>query len=974
MARRKRAFLDDEDMDSSDGSEAMDEDMDDAILDPDERAERELYADPYQRKRRRKNGKDAAAYGVFYEDEDERQPYAGTGARRKKAPAFVSSEKIEDKVEDSEDEDAEGEDYVEEDEDAKMQESDQVEVDQEEADSDASEEDEPPQPASPRIRPQEEDYDDTPRPRIGGGGIGFSKSSRIETLETTTQLPPTEADEPPARGGLGMSGRGGIGSGRGGIGSSASTNLGSSDLPTAFGTQNQATRTQRSFVRNETSRPITPSLSTEEARHFSTLQGTYGAKLLAKMGWTSGTGLGSTGQGIVTPIETKLRPEKRGIAYGGFKERTKQAKAEDRRRGKVVSSDSDDDPKSRKAKAKSKAKTADGKPAADRAEQWKKPKKTKRVVHYRTYEEIMQEPGQESTPDLGVIIDATGKTPREITSLSQASASPWGATNDPTRLPELRHNLRLVVDMAKSDLDGLAREAKSVRDHKKFILEEDARLRKIVGDEAELIARLQKVHLVVDEIKVAAKEAAGLYEATLDGFSKHFETLVREYSNECDKYGLDEIMVAAIAPVFRRMLGSWNPLLEPMFLTQQLRQWRTAFKMSQVIRDEPDSFEHSWNGDTSKQQKSNLAMSPYESLLWNVWLPKVRSCVNNEWSPTEPQPLIQMLESWTPLLPQFIRDNVLDQLILPKVANTVADWNPRSRTSSLHEIVFPWLPHVGLRIEQLVGDAKRKVKSLFRSWKVEDGLPKDLMVWKDVFDSAEWENLLIKYVVPKLGAILREDFKINPRDQKMEPLLLALQWHEHLRPSIFAQLLELEFFSKWLEILYVWLIQPKVNFDEVAKWFEFWQKTFPEKIYALPGVTHGFTAGLQLVNKAMDLGSDAPRLLEKPQFKPLSSTAQPAKPSKRPQKAQHASEVTFKSIVEDHCATHNLLFLPTGKSHPKSRMPLFKVSQNVDGKGGLSVYVLDDAVWAPDPNDPTGDDYRAISLDDMVLRATKAKK
>jgi len=75
--------------------------------------------------------------------------------------------------------------------------------------------------------------------------------------------------------------------------------------------------------------------------------------------------------------------------------------------------------------------------------------------------------------------------PREITSLSQASSSPWGATNDPERLPELRHNLRLIVDLAKGDLDGLAREGKSLEERKKWVHGEDQRLRKKITEEAQ---------------------------------------------------------------------------------------------------------------------------------------------------------------------------------------------------------------------------------------------------------------------------------------------------------------------------------------------------------------------------------------------------------------------------------------------------------------------------------------------------------
>jgi len=53
------------------------------------------------------------------------------------------------------------------------------------------------------------------------------------------------------------------------------------------------------------------------------------------------------------------------------------------------------------------------------------------------------------------------------------------------RIPEIRHNLKLIVDAAKSDLDGLVREAKAVEERKIAIEKEDARLRKQLQQEAE---------------------------------------------------------------------------------------------------------------------------------------------------------------------------------------------------------------------------------------------------------------------------------------------------------------------------------------------------------------------------------------------------------------------------------------------------------------------------------------------------------
>jgi tuftelin-interacting protein 11 len=129
--------------------------------------------------------------------------------------------------------------------------------------------------------------------------------------------------------------------------------------------------------------------------------------MLAKMGWEAGTGLGTDSQGIVVPIETKVRPKNMGIAFKGFGERTEQSKAEARRRGEVVSDDDNDEDQGRKKKA------TKGKGKADqKSDAWKKPKKIKTKIEHKTYEQIVAEVGEDAAgpSGLGVIIDATGAT------------------------------------------------------------------------------------------------------------------------------------------------------------------------------------------------------------------------------------------------------------------------------------------------------------------------------------------------------------------------------------------------------------------------------------------------------------------------------------------------------------------------------------------------------------------------------------
>jgi tuftelin-interacting protein 11 len=969
MPRRKHQFLEDDDSDSSQGSEA-DINLDDN--DP-------LFENSH--KRRRKNGKEDAIYGVFGSDSED-EGHGGLGSKRKrsdwtKAPAFVAKGNVnlEKDMEAQEGEAGEGEEEVADEADGVDSSDDDIE--QAEYAEDDEDEDRLSAPPSPRIRDQEEDE---PLERLAFAGFGSTRAEPEPPMQNFTRggIGSSKGGIGSTKGGFGNSTRlgsatVGMGFTRGGIGSTSSvpsepaiaspapTKLAStSELPTAFG-GDSVPRAQRSFLRSgtsSTSKPSTP-LPAHEQAHFNKIGSTLGAQMLAKMGWQTGTGLGATGEGIVIPIESKSRPRKMGIAFKGFKEKTEQSKLEAKRRGEVVS---DDEEEVRPGQKKGDAKER-------RSDAWKKPKKVKTKVEHKTYEQIVAEAGQEpAASGIGQIIDATGRTPREVASLADISLSSWTPSTDPTRIPEVRHNLRLIVDACKNDLDGLAREAKALEERKRFIAQENIRLQKKVTDEAELIARLQQVKLVVDDIGAKAKELASVYEASLDDFSPLFSTLLVQYPTEFDRYRLDEIVVAAITPMVKRIVTQWNPLRDPPGLITTFRTWKQALKVNSVDKP-PDTQIDIYGARTVATPPAiEKPMTPFESLLWNVWLPKVRACLNNEWSPEDPTPAVKLYEAWSTFLPPFIRDNILDQLILPKVSKAVADWSPKRSTVSLHALVFPWLPYLGLRIDGVLGDAQRKVKSLLRNWLPADGAPKDLGGWREVFDKGEWDAMLLKYVVPKLGSLLRDEFRVNPRNQDMEPLKHVLAWSTLLRGNVFVQLLETEFFPKWLDILHIWLIQPKVSFEEVAQWYSFWKSSFPDSVQSMPGVARGFTRGLQLMNTAIELGPDAPTMLKRPDLRAEQAIANASvkKPTATKVAPARVQEITFRSIVEEFAASHNLLFIPIGRVHEKSRMPLFRVSSSIGGKGGLLVYVQDDAVWAPD-----GDEYGAITLEDMVLRANK---
>ena len=300
--------------------------------------------------------------------------------------------------------------------------------------------------------------------------------------------------------------------------------------------------------------------------------------------------------------------------------------------------------------------------------------------------------------------------------------------------------------------------------------------------------------IVVDELTGAAKAAIQTTKSQLSGdyvslhaktppsslgaLSPFVERFIRDFASEYEGYKVDEVVVGAMAPLFRAELMDWNPLEEPTRWTSMLSRWRGALRMSSRQKDEELALASFYGAPPSKETVAAdvvQAMTPWEALLWHAWLPKLRSAIkyvdlrslrpvsdhlySNDWDPTDASPAVALYEAWFDLIPPFMQDNILDQLIIPKVHRAVSSWKPNSSssTSSLHSIVFPWLPHVGLRMEEFLGDARRKVRNMFKAIDISRGVPDELMAWKQV-STWKWLNRpklinMVRYSMLRSGKI-----------------------------------------------------------------------------------------------------------------------------------------------------------------------------------------------------------------------------
>lgn len=71
----------------------------------------------------------------------------------------------------------------------------------------------------------------------------------------------------------------------------------------------------------------------------------------------------------------------------------------------------------------------------------------------------------------------------------------------------------------------------------------------------------------------------------------------------------------------------------------------------------------------------------------------------SEWNPRDCDPLISLMETWQPLLPLWMLENIFDQLIMPKIVAEVNSWNPLTDTIPIHVWIHPWIPLLGLLLK-----------------------------------------------------------------------------------------------------------------------------------------------------------------------------------------------------------------------------------------------------------------------------------
>lgn len=138
------------------------------------------------------------------------------------------------------------------------------------------------------------------------------------------------------------------------------------------------------------------------------------------------------------------------------------------------------------------------------------------------------------------------------------------------------------------------------------------------------IARLERIKDIVADISSTSTSEAKQPSPSLDPLSSGFTTLLDEYKAEYASLALDEVVVGAIASVTRSALSSWDPFDVSDRLASALIPWRRAFNLP---ADDSKAVVANGHETAARSVSEERYMTAWESLLWNSWMPKVRSAI-----------------------------------------------------------------------------------------------------------------------------------------------------------------------------------------------------------------------------------------------------------------------------------------------------------------------------------------------------------
>ena len=653
-----------------------------------------------------------------------------------------------------------------------------------------------------------------------------------------------------------------------------------------------------------------------------------GSKLLKSMGYKEGMGLGKNLQGISTPVEANKRRGKGAIGFYGSERSERSLKD-------FPVHDSDEEDKQK---------------FEEQIRHWRKTDKKVKYV-YKSADDVIKE-GRNKKLKIGdgshiaktKVIDMTGPETRVLNSyhaitgnrtLTEHYEEKRREKYDKFDVPELVHNLQMLLEMTEEDIIKDARKTEQMSNRVVHIDHEKEKLEVIVSKEKKEIETLDRALELLEKLEKRFLDKS----LTLEEAGHIFGELHEDYKEIYIGYDLSYLGPHYLTALIKETLSTWNPLVSPSQFQHLFRFWQRLLENT-----------------ASSTNNQDQPMDPYHQLLYDTWFSYVRSAILGPWDPHDCAPLIAFIDAWQPpLIPVWLCSQILQQVVLTRLTKAVHEWDPLKDSMPIHQWLHPWLPHLSDHMHSIYPIIRQKLTAALVHWHPSDRSAKlVLSPWASVFSEVSMNALLKSSIQPALEKVLSE-LPIIPHAQNLQPWYWFRDWEDLL--SVTAQLAILEkcFFPRWFQALGSWLSSNPVH-TEVVAWYKGWRDLIPKRIVNHPQIQQKFQQALQVCRRALSfqtgsgdqfgiLLSNLAKFAEAPPPPPPGSP-----PSRSSSLAAGVAEdvqvQTLKDITEKRCNERGILFIPVPDRSHNGR-PVYRCGKRLVFFNKNLIYAQSETGWLP---------------------------
>uniref|UniRef100_A0A183CHX8 GCFC domain-containing protein n=1 Tax=Globodera pallida TaxID=36090 RepID=A0A183CHX8_GLOPA len=465
-------------------------------------------------------------------------------------------------------------------------------------------------------------------------------------------------------------------------------------------------------------------------------------------------------------------------------------------------------------------------------------------------------------------------------------------------IPELPHNLNTLLDLTEEEIFKTDREVRHLKDQNEALKNEEQRISEDIAENRDELLRLEEVEQLVGRFSSFADGSS------LDECKKLFLKLLEEYEAEYKMYGLDALAIPIVLPKIKRYFLEWDPLNpEQIFYGYSMMSgWK------ELLGDAKGAalFKHFDNNSST--------LPAFDYCIWHGWMPNIRKAAL-EWSPRSNGPvMISLVQKWTQIIPGWILENLLEQVLIPRIREQIDLWDPTTDTVPIESWLLPWHSEMGDRLLPAYASVRQKLAKGLRNWYPGDRSAIEcIRPWKDVFSAGILQAFIGMHILPKLEKALQSvDLSSTDHFDRFE----IFDWLDFIGGEPIGKVLANSFFPRYYDYLRVQLGSPMLLMQElerIKKDYMNWKNIFPQEILSQQVIMAELKRALVLIGQAQArlTGASIPGMhLRQPVHPP--SRLPPPHFSVPPINAPFVQlpPTNFKQLVESTAVTNGIQFFP----------------------------------------------------------------